>query len=155
MAVLGILLLLPVLLVCAQSPTVPGCSPPNVTVVASEDIPPELPGTLQYSTSVVDSEYIVVFTSYYTTQARDGFITAALRPFQNWSILPRTNPSADYPSDFSLVRLGNALLSSPSLKALTHHPLVKTVMPQKKLTRTLAGRDGERGNFRRMNTVSN
>ena len=136
---------LPVLVACAHSPT--DCSHFNVTVVADESasLPHQPLGphvSLEYSSSIVDSQYIVTFTSYYTTDARDGFISAALRPFHNWTILPRTNPSADYPSDFSLIKLGTSQ-QSEALTLLTQHPAIKQVTPEKMLTRILSSGGGK------------
>lgn len=142
MNVCGVLFFLPVLVACAHGPT--DCSHFNVTVVADESasIPPPGPHvTLEYSSAVVDSQYIVTFTSYYTTEARDGFISAALRPFQDWSILPRANPSADYPSDFTLLKLTSS--QQEALRVLTQHPAVKQVTPEKMLTRILSSGGGK------------
>lgn len=147
MNVIGVLFFVPVLVTCAHGPT--DCSHFNVTVVADESatLPwphPQQSGphtSLEYSTSIVDSEYIVTFTSYYTTEARDGFISAALRPFQNWNVLSRSNPSADYPSDFSVVQLGRN--QGEALDMLSQHPVVKRVTPQKMLTRILRSGSGK------------
>ena len=149
MNVFGVLLFCPILLSFAHGPT--DCTQFNVTVVADEASPLLLPHSIEYSSAVVDSEYIVTFTSYYTTDARDGFISAVLRPFRNWTIVPRSNPSTEYPSDFSIVQLSSA--NGEALKALKQHPFIKRVTPQKMLTRILAsgegkqmeGREGERG----------
>lgn len=84
----------------------------------------------------IPPEYIVTFNSYYTTEARDGFVSAALRPFHGWTLLPRTNPSQQFPSDFSVVQLRGSNVAD-SLLALRQHPTVKRVTPQKKLTRML------------------
>ena len=81
-------------------------------------------------------EYIVTFNSYYTTEARDGFISATLRPFSNWALIPRSNPVQQFPSDFSLVQLGGTSVTE-ALHALSQHPYVKRVTPQKRLTRML------------------
>jgi len=146
MNAVGVLLLVPALLAYAQGP--PDCSHFNVTVVADESVDlswPESPSSgsiLEYSTSIVDSEYIVTFTSYYTTEARDGFISAALRPFKNWTVLPRTNPLAEYPSDFSVLLLGGISGRGQALNALSQHPAVKQVTPQKMLTRILSSGEG-------------
>ena len=87
-------------------------------------------------------EYIVSFHGYYSSETRDGFIAAALRRFSGWSIVARDNPSQDYPSDFSLVQLKGGM--ADALEALRHHPSVKRVTPQKKLTRLLTfSGDGE------------
>ena len=75
------------------------------------------------------------FNGYYSTEARDGFIAAVLRPFSGWSIIPRNNPSQNYPSDFSLVQLKVGV--ADALSSLRHHPSIKRVTPQKKLTRML------------------
>ena len=50
-------------------------------------------------------EYIVAFTGYYSNEAREGFITAALQGIEGWAILARNNPGQQYPSDFSLVKV--------------------------------------------------
>lgn len=81
-------------------------------------------------------EYIVTFNSYYTTEARDGFISATLRPFRDWALIPRSNPVQQFPSDFSLIQLGGTSVTD-SLHALNQHPYVKRVTPQKRLTRML------------------
>lgn len=141
MKVFGVLLFCPILLSCAHGPT--DCTQFNVTVVADEGSPLLPHRSMEYSSAVVDSEYIVTFTSYYTTDARDGFISAALRPFHNWTIIPRSNPSTEYPSDFSIVQLSSAY--GKALKALKQHPFVKRVTPQKMLTRILASGEGEHG----------
>lgn len=145
MSVLGVLVFLPVLVMCAHGPT--DCPHFNVTVVADESasLPHQQLGphaSLDYSSSIVDSQYIVTFTSYYTTEARDGFISAALRPFHNWTILPRSNPSADYPSDFSLIQLSTTQ-QEQALNMLTHHPAIKQITPEKMLTRILSSGGGE------------
>ena len=78
----------------------------------------------------------MTFNSYYTTEARDGFISATLRPFRDWALIPRSNPVQQFPSDFSLVQLGGTSVTD-SLHALNQHPYVKRVTPQKRLTRML------------------
>ena len=77
-----------------------------------------------------------MFNAYYTSDARDGFISAALKLHPDWSIVPRSNPSQDYPSDFSLVQLRAHV--PRAVTSLEHHPTVKRVTPQRKLTRMLA-----------------
>jgi membrane-bound transcription factor site-1 protease len=78
-----------------------------------------------------------MFTSYYTTEARDGYLAASLQPYLGWSVVPRSNPGQEYPSDFSLLRLSGEGTEDQILKALQRHPLVKRVTPQRRLTRTL------------------
>lgn len=85
------------------------------------------------------TEYIVTFTSYYTTEARDGYLSATLQSFTGWSIVPRLNPSREYPSDFSLLRIFETSdnHSKAILDSLNRHPLIKRVTPQRRLTRLL------------------
>lgn len=140
MNVFGVLLFWPILVSCAHGPT--DCTQFNVTVVADTSSSPSLPPhSVEYTSSVVESEYIVTFTSYYTTDARDGFISAVLRPFRNWTIIPRLNPSTEHPSDFSIVQLSST--DSEPIKALSQHPVIKRVTPQKMLTRILTSGGGE------------
>ena len=88
--------------------------------------------------NVCCTEYIVTFTSYYTAEARDGYLSAALHSFNDWIIVPRSNPSQDYPSDFSLLRLLEGPPHSETiLEALRRHPLIKRITPQRRLTRVL------------------
>ena len=47
----------------------------------------------------------MTFTGYYSSSAREGFITAALRSLHGWSIITRNNPGQHFPSDFSLVEV--------------------------------------------------
>lgn len=161
-ASLFVLLLLPVLVAYAAGPS--GCCSLNVTVVAGHS--KALLGSssggggsdgVEYSSSIVESEYIVMFVSYYTAEARAGYLSAALRPHQYWTILPRPNAAANFPSDFSVVQLGSGgggrggvergawgeggvagTEEAAAVRALTQHPAVKQVTPQKKLTKMLA-----------------
>ena len=105
--------------------------------------PPFPPSSVRPSSPT--TEYIVTFTSYYTTEARDGYLSAALHSFKGWAIVPRSNPSQSYPSDFSLLQLsGDTGDSDAILQALQHHPLIKRVTPQRRLTRVLTfAQDGE------------
>lgn len=85
------------------------------------------------------TEYIVTFTNYYTTEARDGYLSATLQSFTGWSIVPRLNPGQEYPSDFSLLRIFETSdnHSQAILESLTRHPLIRRVTPQRRLTRLL------------------
>ena len=47
----------------------------------------------------------MTFTGYYSSEAREGFIRAALQGIEGWTILVRSNPGQQYPSDFSLVKV--------------------------------------------------
>ena len=84
-------------------------------------------------------EYIVTFTSYYATEARDGYLAASLQSYPGWSVVPRSNPGQEYPSDFSLLRLAGepGAQRDAILETLQRHPLIKRVTPQRRLTRTL------------------
>ena len=83
----------------------------------------------------------MTFTTYYTTAARDGYLSATLQSYRGWSIIPRSNPGQEYPSDFSLLRLleGSSREDKTReiLDALEHHPMIKRVTPQRRLTRML------------------
>ena len=88
----------------------------------------------------------MTFTSYYTTEARDGYLAATLQSHTGWTILPRSNPGQEFPSDFSLLRLSEGGPSerertSVILEALERHPLIKRVTPQRRLTRMLNSAD--------------
>ena len=84
-------------------------------------------------------EYIVSFKGYYSEDTRDGYLTAALHSTscKPWHTIQRTNPSQQYPSDFSVIHLphGN---HSECLVALKTHPLIKLVTPHRKFSRSLA-----------------
>ena len=143
-----LLLLLPVLLTYASGPS--DCGLVNVTIAAGEALLGGGVSGYEYSSSVVEAEYIVTFVSYYTAEARAGFISAALRPYRHWSLVPRPNAASSYPSDFSVVRLTSGTtrcdgnedvgVAKPlaALGALWQHPAVKRVSPQKRLTKILA-----------------
>lgn len=84
-------------------------------------------------------EYIVAFKGYYSQQARAHFLTAALRGCcedGSWRIVPRQNPGRNFPSDFSLVELRMANVST-CLASLSSHPLVRSINPHRKLSHTL------------------
>jgi len=142
------LLLLPVLMTYAAGPS--DCGSVNVTIAAGEALLGGGVAGYEYSSSVVEAEFIVTFVSYYTAEARAGFISAALRPYRHWSLVPRPNAAASYPSDFSVVRLASGATrcdgnedvggAKPvaALGALRQHPTVKRISPQKRLTKILA-----------------
>ncbi|XP_032231791.2 membrane-bound transcription factor site-1 protease-like isoform X2 [Nematostella vectensis] len=90
-----------------------------------------------YKTSVVENEFIVVFNGYYSTSTRDRYIVSALGScgVQEWRIIKRDNPAADYPSDFSLLRIVDH--SQLGVEALLTHPMVKRVAPQRRVQRFL------------------
>ena len=53
------------------------------------------------------SEFIVAFKGYYSSKARDGFMSAALRDagVTSWKILPRDNIISRLPSDFDVIKV--------------------------------------------------
>lgn len=62
---------------------------------------------VEFSSTVVEYEYIVAFNGYFTAKARNSFISSALKSSEvdNWRIIPRNNPSSDYPSDFEVIQI--------------------------------------------------
>uniref|UniRef100_A0AAQ4NRX1 Membrane-bound transcription factor site-1 protease n=1 Tax=Gasterosteus aculeatus aculeatus TaxID=481459 RepID=A0AAQ4NRX1_GASAC len=95
---------------------------------------------LEFSTKVVEHEYIIGFTGYFSAKARSLYISSALRNAADadaleWRIVPRQNPASDFPSDFELVHIRQA--SPGSLLTLEDHPYIKRVTPQRKVFRTL------------------
>ncbi|KAK5610524.1 Membrane-bound transcription factor site-1 protease [Crenichthys baileyi] len=94
---------------------------------------------LEFSSEVVENEYIVAFTGYFSARARSLYISSALQGAGDkkleWHIVPRENPASDFPSDFELVHIRQA--SSSSLLTLEDHPYIKRVTPQRKVLRSL------------------
>lgn len=91
-----------------------------------------------FSSSIVENEYIVKFIGYYRTRARENYIGTVLNSsnVKNWKIIPRNNAASMYPSDFDVVHLKETD-KDEGLRALSNHPLVKTVSPQRLIHRTL------------------
>lgn len=93
---------------------------------------------VEYSSKVVENEYIVTFDGYYKHNARANYINAALNlsGIPNWRILSRQNPASDYPSDFDVV-LFEDTEQLDGLNALKDHPSIKRVTSQRMVHRTL------------------
>ncbi|OXU18499.1 hypothetical protein TSAR_005671 [Trichomalopsis sarcophagae] len=93
---------------------------------------------VQFTSRVVDDEYIVAFNGYYKQEARENFLRAALANsgIENWTIQSRNNFASKYPSDFDIVHL-KQVDKQIGLDALKKHPLVKRVTSQKTVQRTL------------------
>ncbi|XP_033228138.1 membrane-bound transcription factor site-1 protease isoform X2 [Belonocnema kinseyi] len=93
---------------------------------------------VQFSSTIVKNEYIVTFKGYYKPQTRENYITAALNSsgIKNWKIFSRDNLASEFPSDFDVVLLEETDKRS-GLNALTDHPLVRRVTPQRLVRRTL------------------
>ncbi|OWK15850.1 MBTPS1, partial [Cervus elaphus hippelaphus] len=91
------------------------------------------------------SEYIVAFNGYFTAKARNSFISSALKSsaIDNWRIIPRNNPSSDYPSDFEVIQIKEKQKSG--LLTLEDHPNIKRVTPQRKVFRSLKYTEAEPG----------
>ncbi|XP_076111687.1 membrane-bound transcription factor site-1 protease-like [Mytilus galloprovincialis] len=121
----GLILLLAL---CCYSPVHGDC---NFTSGNAKEV------KMEYSSSIIDHEYIVSFNGYYKTQTRKRYLTAALHEsgVPSWKILPRDNPAYDYPSDFDVVKLNDG--KKEALDALENHPVVKRITPHKKVTRSL------------------
>nr|XP_006817410.1 PREDICTED: membrane-bound transcription factor site-1 protease [Saccoglossus kowalevskii] len=92
---------------------------------------------VEFSSDVVENEYIVAFNDYYSSKARNSFVASALKSSEvvSWNILPRNNPASDYPSDFEVIQILEK--TQASLEALLQHPFVKRVTPQRRVIRTL------------------
>ncbi|XP_030588228.1 membrane-bound transcription factor site-1 protease isoform X2 [Archocentrus centrarchus] len=114
---------------------------PNVEALSSLSVTncSQLTLKLEFSTKVVEHEYIVGFTGYFSAKARSLYISSALRSAGDgtleWHIVPRENPASDFPSDFELVHIRQA--SPSSLLTLEDHPYIKRVTPQRKVFRSL------------------
>ncbi|KAJ8924601.1 hypothetical protein NQ315_000751 [Exocentrus adspersus] len=93
---------------------------------------------LDYSSKIVENEYIVMFNGYYKNQARVNYINTALNGsgIRKWKIIARENPASDYPSDFDVVILEDNNRFD-WLNALNDHPAIKRVTAQRMVSRTL------------------
>lgn len=72
--------------------------------------------------------------------ARKGFLSAALKGSSScsqWHIISRSNPSQNYPSDFSVIHLMNTN-NTDCVALLRSHPSVKMITPHRKFSRSLS-----------------
>ncbi|XP_058830005.1 membrane-bound transcription factor site-1 protease isoform X2 [Topomyia yanbarensis] len=95
---------------------------------------------VEFSTNIVQNEYIVQFNGYYRRAAREKYIQTALNgsKVKNWRILPRSNAVSDYPSDFDVLTLEeDPKLSVDAINLLKSHPSIKTISPQRMVHRNL------------------
>uniref|UniRef100_A0A182RQV6 Membrane-bound transcription factor site-1 protease n=1 Tax=Anopheles funestus TaxID=62324 RepID=A0A182RQV6_ANOFN len=95
---------------------------------------------IEFSTKIVQNEYIVQFNGYYKPKQRESFIQAALNgsKVQKWRILPRNNPAQDFPSDFDVLTLEEAVeFADDGLALLRTHPSIKSISPQRMVHRAL------------------
>ena len=90
-----------------------------------------------YKSNTIPNEVIVKFKGFYQTEARKNYIEAALNHDFNANILERTNIMAQYPSDFDVVNFQDDIDLEFVINKLTSHPLIKSVTPQRKVTRHL------------------
>ncbi|ETE64645.1 Membrane-bound transcription factor site-1 protease [Ophiophagus hannah] len=92
---------------------------------------------VEFSSTVVEHEYIVAFNGYFSAQARSKFISRALKSseIENWRIVPRNNPASDYPSDFEVIHIDEN--QKVGVQTLEDHPNIKRVTPQRKVFRSL------------------
>ncbi|XP_050499570.1 membrane-bound transcription factor site-1 protease isoform X1 [Diabrotica virgifera virgifera] len=93
---------------------------------------------LNYTSKIVENEYIVMFNAYYKSNARENYINTALNAsgIKKWKILSRENPASEYPSDFDVLIIeDNDKLEG--LNALNDHPAIKRVTAQRMVSRTL------------------
>ncbi|CAG5954390.1 unnamed protein product [Menidia menidia] len=97
-------------------------SPPPAS---GEPLPPQpdancsqLTLKLEFSSEVVEHEYIVAFTGYFSARARSHYISSALRSsaggLLEWHIVSRENPASHFPSDFELVHIRQAPPRQPA-----------------------------------------
>ncbi|CAG9857116.1 unnamed protein product [Phyllotreta striolata] len=93
---------------------------------------------VNYTSKIVENEYIVMFNGYYTDEARLNYINTALNTsgIRKWKVLSRENPASDYPSDFDVVVIEDSD-KMEGLNALNKHPAVKRVTAQRMVSRTL------------------
>uniref|UniRef100_A0A2M4AEG0 Membrane-bound transcription factor site-1 protease n=1 Tax=Anopheles triannulatus TaxID=58253 RepID=A0A2M4AEG0_9DIPT len=96
---------------------------------------------IEFSSKIVQNEYIVQFNGYYRQRERQSFIQTALNgsKVQKWRILPRSNPAQDFASDFDVLALeepsgGN---EHDGLALLRSHPSIKSISPQRMVQREL------------------
>uniref|UniRef100_A0A182JXP7 Membrane-bound transcription factor site-1 protease n=1 Tax=Anopheles christyi TaxID=43041 RepID=A0A182JXP7_9DIPT len=95
---------------------------------------------IEFSTKIVQNEYIVQFNGYYKPKERESFIQSALNgsKVQKWRILPRNNPAQDFPSDFDVLTLEEAIeFADDGLALLRTHPSIKSISPQRMVHRAL------------------
>ncbi|XP_050300873.1 membrane-bound transcription factor site-1 protease isoform X2 [Anthonomus grandis grandis] len=93
---------------------------------------------VDYSSKIVENEYIVMFNGYFKNQARKNYLQNALNGtnVRKWDIIERENPASDYPSDFDVIVLEDTD-TLEGLNALNDHPAIKRVTSQRIVSRTL------------------
>lgn len=100
---------------------------------------------IEYTTTVVQNEYIVHFKKYDLPEIRKEHIKNALNGSTalEWEVIQRQNPASDYPSDFDVVKINenapkqNVLCKDTAIEALRAHSSIKSITPQRMVHRTL------------------
>ncbi|XP_031843340.1 membrane-bound transcription factor site-1 protease [Nomia melanderi] len=110
---------------------------PNVSKLSCHGNDPEQV-KVHFASSIVKNEYIVAFKGYYKPHSRENYIRAALNSsgIYKWKILFRDNLASNFPSDFDVVLLEETDKYN-GLDALTEHPLIRRVTPQRLVQRSL------------------
>lgn len=93
---------------------------------------------IHFASRIIENEYIIAFKGYYKPHTRENYIRAALNSsgIHNWKILFRNNLASNFPSDFDVVLLEETDKHN-GLDALTDHPLIRRVTPQRLVQRSL------------------
>ena len=116
----------------------------------SSDRNPNRHSDIQFSTEIIPYEYIVKFNGFYKAENRQNYINASLAKLDlktkdelhlKYRIIKRQNIMAKYPSDFDLVEFqlngSNENMKSKVIETLLSHPIIKSVTPQQKVTRSI------------------
>jgi len=101
-----------------------------------------------YETATVRGEYIVKLRGYYAPDRLDRLLRRPGDANPAWDVVPRHTPGAHLPTDFALVRLrcptaadadasGDDGCERTALAALAAHAAVRSVTPQRQVTRSL------------------
>ncbi|PAA56411.1 hypothetical protein BOX15_Mlig029228g2 [Macrostomum lignano] len=97
----------------------------------------------EFSTETVPREYIVRYAGYHGNEARACLLSGALAGLPcAWRAVRRDNPAAQHPSDFDLLRLAfncTPALTAEATRRLLASDAVRSVTPQRRVTRTLHG----------------
>lgn len=93
---------------------------------------------IEYTTTVVQNEYIVRFNDYYPPEIREQHIKNALNGSSalNWQVIKRQNPASEYPSDFDVVMI-NENAPYTALEKLRIYKMIKSITPERMVYRNL------------------
>ncbi|XP_064544893.1 membrane-bound transcription factor site-1 protease isoform X2 [Drosophila montana] len=103
---------------------------------------------IRFQAKTVPNEFIVTYYSKYNTNVRISFIQRRLSK-GNWSIVPRRNLAAQYPSDFDILHVSdtNSTLIKETLSNVKAHPAVKAVFRQQYVQRWLSSNNNDSVNY--------